>query len=328
MLRKIGKVFVIGSAIVAGLLLVLSGVIVARADRKFDAPYPNITASKDPRVIETGRYIAYGPGHCVSCHTDASQHEAVRRGEMPPLTGANEFKLPFGVVYTPNLTPDPETGIGKRTPQELARFIRYGIHHDNRAAMPFMDFHELSDSDLQAIVSFLLSQQPVRKEIPKNQLNLVGKGLLAFVIKPIGPSAMPPHESPASGATVERGRYLANNVAVCATCHTKRSPLDGSYLNAKFSGGNTMPSDEDGTKMFVTPNLTPDPQTGRIASWSEEQFVGRFQAGVGQPGSHMPWRSYQRMSTEDLQAIYRYLKTLPPVVNNTGPLLQARTAHR
>jgi mono/diheme cytochrome c family protein len=328
MMRKIARFFVVSAAVLAGLALVLTGVILIRSKRTFDAPYPNITASKDPKVIETGRYIAYGPGHCVGCHTDESQKAAVQRGEMPPLSGGLKFELPFGVTYTPNLTPDPETGIGKRTPQELARFIRYGVRHDHRAALPFMDFNDMSDSDLQAVVSFLMSQPAVHRPIPESKFNLVGKALFAFVIEPRGPSAVPPHVSPAPGATVERGAYLANNVAVCATCHTKRSMMDGSYLAAKFSGGFALPNDDDQSKIYITPNLTPEPRTGRIASWSEEQFVGRFQAGVGMPGSHMPWRQYQKMSTEDLQAIYRYLRTLQPVVNNTGPSLQAKTAKR
>jgi mono/diheme cytochrome c family protein len=328
MIRKLAKFFVVSAAVLAGLVLVLTAVILVRSKRTFDAPYPNIEASNDPKVIETGRYIAYGPGHCVGCHTSPSVDAQVRAGGTPPLTGGRPFHLPFGVVYTPNLTPDPETGIGTRTPRELARFIRYGVHHDHRAALPFMDFHDMSDADLQAVISFLLSQKPVRHVIPKHDLNLVGKGLLAFVIEPRGPSAPPPHESPASAPTIERGKYLANNVAVCSTCHTKRSMLDGSYLATKFSGGFALPNDEDPKTLYVTPNLTPEPRTGRIASWSEEQFVGRFQAGMGMPGSHMPWRQYQKMSTTDLQAIYRYLRSLPPVVNNTGPSLQAKTAQK
>jgi len=327
-MKKLVKFLVVTAAVIAGLAVVLVAVVLVRADRTFDAPYPNVQASKDPKVIETGRYIAYGPGHCVGCHTNASQRKEVHDGGTPALVGGNIFHLPFGTVYTPNLTPDVETGIGKRTPQELARFIRYGVKHDNRAGLPFMDFHDMSDSDLTAIVSFLYSQKPVRHEVPKSTFNIVGKALLAFVIEPRGPSGPILEESPAMEPTVERGKYVANNIAVCATCHTKRSMMDGSYLTAKFSGGMEMSNDADETKKFVTPNLTPDPQTGRITSWSEEQFVGRFGVGMGQPGSHMPWKQYQRMSSTDLQAIYRYLKSLPPVVNNTGPTVQAKVAKK
>ncbi|HYH09147.1 MAG TPA: c-type cytochrome [Thermoanaerobaculia bacterium] len=148
--------------------------------------------------------------------------------------------------------------------------------------------------------------------------------MMAFVIKPIGPKFTPPKTTPVQAATVERGAYLANNVAACATCHTKRSLLDGSYVAAKFSGGFAMPMDDDPNMLLVTPNLTPDPKTGRIASWPEEQFVGRFKAGVGIKGTHMPWKQFSTMSEDDLRAIYRYLRTLEPVVHDPGPSLQKR----
>jgi len=323
-IKRIGKVLGWVAAGIGLLAVVLAVVVQVRWTRTFEAPYPEIHASSDPRVIAKGRYIAYGPGHCVGCHTDDSQKKLVHEGGQPPLTGGQEFRLPFGSFWTPNLTPDPETGIGRVSDAALARMIRYGVRPDGRAALPFMEFHDLSDEDLQALVSFLRSQPAVRHAVPEHRFRFVGKALMAFLIEPKGPSAPPRKASPAEEPTVERGAYLANNVAVCASCHTARSKLDGSYLSAKFSGGMEMALESDPTKVLVTPNLTPDPKTGRIASWSEEQFVGRFGAGVGTPGTHMPWKQFQTMSTTDLQAIYRYLRSLPPVVHETGPVVQRR----
>ncbi len=307
---------------IATVAVVAVAIVLVRWDRTFDAPYPDIRASQDPNVIARGRYIVYGPGHCVACHTDKSKHPAIEAGATPFLTGGNIFNLAFGTLYTPNLTPDRETGIGRRKDGELARILRYGVRADGRAAMPFMEFHHMSDDDLQAVISFLRSQPPVRNKIPQHEYTLLGKAILAFLLEPVGPKSEPPKTAPAQEATVERGAYLANNVAGCAGCHTKRNPLDGSFVGARFSGGMEMPV--DAKKRLVTPNLTPDPKTGRITSWPEEQFVGRFGAGVGLPGTHMPWRLYQRMSEDDLRAIYRYLKSLEPVVNATGPSLQDR----
>ncbi len=307
---------------IAAIALVVVAIVLVRWDRTFDAPYPDIHASKDRRVIERGKYIVYGPGHCVACHTDKSKPAALEAGAILPLTGGNIFKLPLGTFYTPNLTPDRETGIGLRKDGELARILRYGVRADGRAALPFMEFHHMSDDDLQAVISFLRSQPAIRNKVKPHEPTFVGKAILAFVLKPIGPKSTPPVTAPAEEATVERGEYIANNVAGCAGCHTKRSPLDGSYVAARFSGGMEMPIDR--ARKLVTPNLTPDPKTGRIASWPEEQFVGRFGAGVGVPGTHMPWRMYQRMSDTDLRAIYRYLRSLEPVVNATGPSVQDR----
>lgn len=324
MLKRIAKFAAIGAAVLALAALVLAAVVLARWDRTFEAPLPDIQASTDPAVIAQGRYIAYGPGHCVGCHVDDSMHAAVREGATPPLTGGNIFKLALGRVYTPNLTPDPETGIGRRSDAQLARILRYGVRHDGRAAMPFMEFHNMSDEDLRAVISFLRSQTPVRRAVPQHELTFMGKAVMAFLIRPIGPSMQPPKQTPAQEASVARGAYLANAVAGCAECHTKRNLMDGSYVGARFAGGFEMGNDRNKDEVFVTPNLTPDPKTGRIAAWSEDQFVGRFGAGVGLPGSHMPWRQFQKMSEDDLRAIYRYLRTLEPVENPTGASLQKR----
>jgi hypothetical protein len=74
---------------------------------------------------------------------------------------------------------------------------------------------------------------------------------------------------------------------------------------------------------FVAPNLTPDEKTGIMTNWSEEAFVNRFKLGRAHAGSPMPWGSMSRMDTIELQAIYRYLRTLEPVENNVGQLVYA-----
>jgi cytochrome c553 len=182
--------------------------------------------------------------------------------------------------------------------------------------------YQLSDDDIVAIISFLRSQQPVRNVVPEHELNAVGKMLMAYLIKPAGPSKTPLAHTPAEAVTVERGEYLANNVANCKGCHSKRSMKDGSYIGEPFAGGGEMVMDDDPTRMLVTPNLTPDSATGHIYQWSEDQFVARFRAGKLLPSSHMPWTSFARMSDTDLRAIYRFLRSLEPVHNATGPIVQ------
>jgi len=323
-MKRAAKVLAILACVLASIALVLAAVVLVRWDRTFDAPYPNITASRDPKIIDRGRYIVYGPGHCAGCHTDTSKQDAISKGAMLPLSGGYVFRLPIGTFYTPNLTPDPQTGISRRKDAELARILRHGVRADGRAALPFMEFHNMSDDDLQAVISYLRSQTPVRNAVPQHSFTFLGKAIMAFVLKPIGPSSTPPAVAPPQEATIERGKYIANNLAGCASCHTKRSPVDGSYTGPRFAGGMRMDIDGDPNKVLVSPNLTPDAKTGRIASWPEEQFVGRFGAGVGVPGTHMPWKMYQRMSTTDLQAVYRYLRSLQPVDHATGPSVQPK----
>jgi mono/diheme cytochrome c family protein len=321
MKKRILKILGGTVVVIAALALILAGVILVRADRRFDAPYPQVRATNDPALIARGEYIANGPGHCINCHTLNSEAPSIAKGATPPLAGGHRFDLPFGKVYAPNLTPDPETGIGRRSDAELARVLRYGVHADGRAVLPFMEYHDLSDEDLSALLSFLRAQKPVRRAVPQHELTFLGKAVMAFAIKPIGPKTEPLKFSPASEPTVERGKYLATSVAVCAECHTKRNMLDGSYVQARFSGG--MVFETDSEKIIVSPNLTPS-KYGRITSWTEDQFVGRFGAGVGIPHTHMPWKQFQRMTENDLRAIYRYLRSLEPVDIDPGPSVQVK----
>jgi mono/diheme cytochrome c family protein len=295
-----------------------------RWKRTFESEYPALHASSDPSVIERGKYLAYGPAHCAYCHTPETDHAALDAGQQVPLRGGMQFDLPFGKVYSRNLTPDPETGIGSRTDGELARILRHGVRADGRAAIPFMEFHDMSDEDLVAVISFLRSQPAVKNEVPDHAFNFMGKGIMAFLIEPVGPAKAPPAKSPAVAPTVERGEYLANNIAACVSCHTNRSMKDGSYIGPQFAGGQVQMLSSDPNTVLVTPNLTPDPKTGHITNWTEDEFVARFRQGVKIKGSHMPWGAFARMHEDDVRALYRYLRNLQPVENNVGPMVQPK----
>ncbi|HKE91946.1 MAG TPA: c-type cytochrome [Gemmatimonadales bacterium] len=309
------------------LLLLIVGLFVTvqlRWRRTFDAPLPDIHASTDSAVIATGRYLAFGPAHCAYCHTTVETGPALDRGEQPPLSGGFVFNIPPGTFRTPNLTPDQETGIGGMSDGQVARMLRYGVRRDGRAAIPFMNYHLLSDADIRALISFLRSQPAVSHRVPQHDVNLMGKAVMAFVIKPIGPSSTPPAESPPAGTSVERGAYLVTAVAECADCHTERSMVDGHFTGARLAGGSPFEADGNPDLLVVPPNLTPEPKTGRIASWTEEQFVARFRKGRLIPGSPMPWNAFARMTDDDLRAIYRYLRTVTPVEHDPGPSLRPR----
>ena len=302
-----------------GIVVLAAGGLVGFSAVSWDNPRDiaevSLSASTDPAVIDRGRYLAYGPAHCAYCHNTMENWERLDAGEHVPLVGGGEFKLPFGTFYAPNLTPDAETGIGRATDAQLARMLRHNIRVSGRVAIPFMEFQNLSDEDVVAVMSFLRSQEPVRNEVPAADVSLLGKVLMTFMIKPI--DGEPAATAPAEEATIERGRYVATNIANCAGCHSERSMVDGSYLNEPFSGGMVMTLDDDASRGFVTPNLTPHIGTGRIANWSEDQFVARFRAGPQFRESHMPWNAFMRMSDTDLRAIYRFLMSLEPIEHTT-----------
>ncbi|HSC86823.1 MAG TPA: hypothetical protein VLC09_06110 [Polyangiaceae bacterium] len=295
----------VGLALVVGVLVV---VIALRQDRKFSAPWPALQASQDPAVVERGRYLVRGLGHCVDCHADPGERE--RSGQDAPLSGGHSWTLPVGTFYSSNITPDDETGIGKRTDAEIARMLRHGVRPDGRALVPFMRFANLADDDLQAIVSYLRSMAPVHHQVKAHEPNALGRIVSAFVLEPVGPTGTPP-------ATVKRevsaeyGRYLANGVGGCATCHTKISMKTGAFEAPVFSGGSEIPSETDASKIYVTPNLTPHPTEGWLEGWGEDAFVARLRGGRVHADSPMPWESYRGVSEDDARSIYRYLRSLP-----------------
>jgi len=292
-----------------------------RQNLKFDAPLPAVTASTDSAVIERGRYVVRDLAGCTACHGDPKQHERIIAGEDVPLVGGFEFKIPPGKVYPRNITPDPETGIGAFSDAQIARALRFGVGHDGRALLPFMEMQGLSDEDLVAVVSYLRSQPPVRNVVPAHQFNLLGMIVKATVLaKPVGPKETPLQANP-HGPTVENGRYLAESVANCWACHTNRDMNTGALVGGHLAGANFQ-DDFNPKRMWHPPNLTSDPTTGRLAKFTEDAFVARMRAGRAIPGSPMPWQGFQKLSEDDLRAIYRYLKTVPPVVNDPGPAFE------
>ena len=180
-----------------------------------------------------------------------------------------------------------------------------------------MPFYDLSDEDLTAIVSFLRYSKPVKNVRPANEWNFLGKAIHAFgMIKPMGDGNVP--ATPERDSTIAYGKYLAESVANCRGCHTERDMMTGAYVGIEYAGNQPFEVfDNNGNiikgKHLVTPNLTPDPETGRIALWPKEVFIARMHAGPAIPGTPMPWGPYKTMSDIDLIAIYKYLHSLNPV---------------
>ena len=306
------KILLRTGATIVLLIVIVFVTISLRWDRHFAAPYPRLAASSDPAMIARGRYLAYGAAHCADCHTSPADFDRLRGGDSPPLSGGGTFVIPPGTIRVPNVTPDSATGIGGLSDSALARMLRYGVRPDGRSAIPFMEFHEMSDADIVALLSFLRSQPAVRNVVADHSLNLVGKAVMAFVMKPIGPSGTPPAESPRPGPTLERGAYLVDAVSNCAGCHTKRNMVTGAYTGARLAGGVPMETAAGAGRKSIEvtpPNITAD-SGGRAALWTEDDFVARFHGGERIPGSPMPWLMFRRMSDDDLRAIYRYLRTV------------------
>lgn len=323
MVRKI----LIGAGSALAIVLLCGAVFVSsRQHLTFDdTPYPEVVASTDSAVVARGRYIVRDVAPCAGCHGDPSQRAAYVSGADVPLVGGVVFDIPPGKFYTRNLTSDSSTGLGAVSDKAIARALRNGVGHDGRALLPFMEMQGLADDDLAAVVSYLRTQPPVHNAVPPHHYNVLGKVVRATMLsKPVGPSSTPPARAP-RGATVETGRYLVESVSLCWSCHTERSMVTGALTGPRFGGTKKFEETDDRTRSWSPPNITSDPETGRLGKMTEDQFVARFRQGRLIPGSPMPWQAFSRMNEEDLRAIYRYLKTIPPVKRDNGPVVVTKS---
>jgi mono/diheme cytochrome c family protein len=326
-LKRITKIFAWTVGILIALVAIIGLYIQARWDAKYDRPVPTLTAPKDSASIARGEYIFKFQAQCWGCHASGTPD-----ANSPP-SGGRVFDLRntgpgFGVWYTPNLTPDKETGLGTWSDGEIVEAIREGLRNDRTAMFPLMPtdwFHGISDSDALALVAYLRSIPPVSNRVPPQQPSFFAKALFTFgVLKPQAQitksiSAPPP------GVTVDYGRYVTNNLADCMDCHTPRSLTNGAFFLDSLGAGGTIRygADENAPLLSYASNITPDKETG-IGNWDEAQFLTAVTTGVTPDSTvlvpHMPYAYFKSCTENDLKAIYLYLRTLPPIRRSTPPV--------
>ena len=279
--------------------------------RHTQVPLPSLaTVPGDTTVSATrGEYIVRTVAACGGCHG------ADEKNPDGPLSGGHEFRdWRIGIARGSNLTPDPETGLGTWSEAEIVRALRNGQRKDGRLLAPVMPYewlHEMSDGDAFSVARYLKSLPPVRNRVSQSP-NFVFRLAKLFFLAPKPAISV---STTAAGPTAQYGGYLAQHVAFCAECHTPRTGLRAEPDKSRLFAGMTNPPKDFPAK---PPNLTPEPDTG-IGAWSEADFLKAIRTGVTPDGESMnpfmPWHQLQRMSDDDLRAIYRYLRTLPPIRN-------------
>ena len=280
-------------------------------------PLTNRTFERTSVRLARGQYLVENLG-CFDCH---GQHDWTKH-DAPLIEGTKgvgpaDFPLKGfpGRVVPLNITPDPETGAGAWSDDQLARAIREGIGYDGRALFPFMPyqaFSHLSDEDLASLIVYLRSIPPIRKALPKTEIIFPVKYLIRAVPEPI----TAPVPQPDLSTPVKRGEYLVA-IAACADCHTpqvKGQPVQG----LDYAGGFVL----DGPwGRVASANITPDPSG--ISYYDETIFLGVMRTGfvkARELNQIMPWSHYRNLAEEDLKAIFAFLQTLKPVrhrVDNT-----------
>jgi len=279
------------------------------------------TYESTPARLARGEYLVDAVTGCMGCHSehDWTAHDAPT---LPNSLGAgqdmNLLKGLPGRVFAPNITPDPETGAGGWTDEQLARAIREGIAHDGRALfpmMPYPDFRALSDEDMASIVVYLRSLPAIRKQRPGTELIIPVKYLIRSLPRPLDV----PVEEPDVSTPERRGQYLVR-IASCGDCHSPQDAHGQPLPGMDFAGGQVM---EGPWGRVATANITPDPSG--IPYYDLTLFTQAMRTGLVKArrlNQLMPWYAYRNMTDQDLSAVFAYLKTLKAVhhyVDNAEP---------
>jgi mono/diheme cytochrome c family protein len=272
------------------------------------------TKAADEAAVQRGAYI-FDAADCVGCHTDA-------KNEGRRLAGGRPLATPFGTFYSPNITPDKSTGLGKWSLEDFRRALREGISEHGVyyfPVFPYPAFSGMTDEDIGDLWAYLQTQEPVVHANKPHDVGFpfrfrrlqIGWRALFFTPGPLQPV-------PGKDAAWNRGYYLANAVAHCGECHTPRNLLGGLEPSRAYSGN---PAGPDNLK---APNITPDPETG-IGKWSIKDITELLKTGqlpdfdfVGSAMGEVV-KGTGKLTDADREAIAVYVKSLPAIVTPKPP---------
>jgi mono/diheme cytochrome c family protein len=253
--------------------------------------------------IASGKAVLQASGGCT-CHTDVANDGA-------PLAGGRPMQTPFGVFYSTNITPDPETGIGKWSDADFVRAMREGRAPDGSAyfpTFPYTSFTGMTDADVLDLKAYLFSLAPVRQQNrPHDAWPPFGWRISAWAWQWMffEPARFEP--DPAKSASWNRGAYLSNAVAHCGECHTPRN-LAGALDRSRWLMGS-----EEGPEGELAPNITNDPHDG-IGEWTRPDLIWFLQNALLPDGDDVQGlmrevidEGYTHMPESDLHAIGDYL---------------------
>lgn len=255
--------------------------------------------------IQRGEYLARA-GDCIACHT-------MRGGE--PFAGGLAMATRFGTLFTPNITPDRETGIGKWSADDFWQAMHFGRMPGGQPyypAFPYNNYTRVSRADVDAIFAYLKSIKPVRRKnrahemtFPYSQRALLN-GWRALYFEPgeFEPAAT-------QSAEWNRGAYLVQGLGHCDACHTGRNFLGATRRDDPFAGG-VMPVQE-----WYAPSLTSSRESG-LGQWDVDELAAFLHSGVSRRGAaygpmaQVIYDSLQYLTRDDIRAMAVYLKSLVP----------------
>ncbi|MGA7816632.1 c-type cytochrome [Caballeronia sp.] len=255
-------------------------------------------------LIKRGEYLARA-GDCIACHT-------VRGGQT--FAGGLPMLTPFGTLFTPNITPDDQNGIGKWSSDDFYRSLHNGRSKDGSLlypAMPFTAYTKVTRADSDAIYAYMRSVPPVNVpsrphelRFPFNNRNLlIGWRTLFFREGEF-------KADPTKSVEWNRGAYLIEGLGHCSMCHTSINAMGGPVSSAAFGGG-LIP-----LQNWYAPSLTSNKEAG-LGDWDNKDIADLLKTGVSQRGAvfgpmaEVVHNSMQYMSDADIGAMTVYLKSIP-----------------
>ena len=312
-----GVVVAVLAAIIAWFMLppralsFAGGRTVSLADYRGPSPAGVPADLRSADLVTRGKYLTQA-ADCEVCHT---------REGGEPFAGGRAFATPFGVLYSPNITADRETGIGAWTDADFLRAVHKGIARNGERlypAFPYDSYTLIADDDVRAIRAYLFSLPAVRATAPANSLRFPFNqrwlmGIWAAFYNP--DHRFRPHED--RSADWNRGAYLAEALTHCGDCHTPRNLAQALDNRRKFAGAVTA-----GWRAY---NITPDPVSG-IGGWSDTELAEYLHsghaAGRGLAGGPMAEEidvSTSTLTGADLQALITYLRSVPALHTSDLP---------
>jgi mono/diheme cytochrome c family protein len=261
--------------------------------------------------VRDGEYIFRASG-CYACHTDDKNKGA-------PLAGGRALETPVGTFYSPNITPDPDTGIGRWSEADFLRALREGVSPAGAhyyPAFPYPAYTLLTEADLKALRAYLFSLRPVRQPNREHDLPWYFRfrpllALWKWLFFTPGPYVNKPEQS----AIWNRGAYLVTAASHCGECHTPR------YFFGAFRRGMFLAGTRNGPAGSVIPNITPHKTTG-IGRWKEKDLVEYLETGATPSGdfagdlmAEVIDHGTRYLKKADRQAIAVYVFSQPPLDN-------------
>jgi mono/diheme cytochrome c family protein len=266
-----------------------------------------VAADAQPDLVKRGEYLARA-ADCMPCHTASDDK---------PFAGGRAFKLPFGTLYSPNITADAQTGIGQWSDEDFARAMHEGIRKDGQRlypAFPYPSYTQLSRDDVLAIKAYLFSLPPVANSPPQDNLSFPYnmRWLMIFWDWLYNPNRR--FEAEASKSPEwNRGAYLVEALGHCGECHTPRTFLYGLDSGKKLSGAIIQ-----GWHAY---NITSDQNTG-IGGWSDGDLAQYLASGdsphgaAAGPMGEAVNNSLHYLSIEDIRAVVVYLRSVPAIASD------------